>query len=213
VSVRAGELEMVRLIRTATSTLGQEPAEAFFGLGVNDTADEVKVRWPDGTETRLQNVAANQVLDVTPTTVPERLNAGFSDAWYDPATTGQGFFIVVWPGLQQLFLSWFTFDAKRPADVATAALGGPGQRWLTAQGAFSGRRAELDLYSTSGGVFDQGQPSPVTGVVGKMVIEFDDCSSGRLTYELPGPGLAGARVLQRVVPDKAALCEALSGVD
>ena len=54
----------VRLISAGTSYLGQEPAEAMFGLGTSDSADSITVNWPDGTQTTLKNVAADQVLTV-----------------------------------------------------------------------------------------------------------------------------------------------------
>ncbi|MHC4611236.1 MAG: CRTAC1 family protein, partial [Planctomycetota bacterium] len=58
-------LEMLRLIMAGTSYLGQEPAEALFGLGQAGAADVVTVNWPDGTQTVLTDVLANQVLTVT----------------------------------------------------------------------------------------------------------------------------------------------------
>jgi len=47
VRVSAGGLEMARFLSAGTSVLGQEPAEAFFGLGTATTAD-VTVEFPDG---------------------------------------------------------------------------------------------------------------------------------------------------------------------
>ena len=64
VEITAGTLTMTRLITAGTSFLSQEPAEAFFGLGAATIVDTVTVRWPGGGTTTLQNVAANQVLDV-----------------------------------------------------------------------------------------------------------------------------------------------------
>jgi len=55
---------MLRLITAGTSFLGQEPAEAMFGLGTSDSVDSITVNWPDGTQTTLNNVAADQVLTV-----------------------------------------------------------------------------------------------------------------------------------------------------
>jgi hypothetical protein len=54
----------MRLITAGTSYLGQEPAEAFFGLGAAASADTVRVTWPDGTLTTLTGVSANQMLEV-----------------------------------------------------------------------------------------------------------------------------------------------------
>lgn len=62
VVVQVGGQTMTRWIGAGTSYMGQEPAEAFFGLGPVDFVDEVSVHWPDGTVTAVENVAANQVL-------------------------------------------------------------------------------------------------------------------------------------------------------
>lgn len=64
VRVIANGQHMMRLITAGTSFLGQEPAEAFFGLGSAQTVDQVIVEWPDGRSTTLNGVAVNQELDV-----------------------------------------------------------------------------------------------------------------------------------------------------
>ena len=64
VRVNAGGLTMTRLISAGTSLMGQEPAEAVFGLGTASAADTVTIKWPNGSETELHDVAANQVLTV-----------------------------------------------------------------------------------------------------------------------------------------------------
>ncbi len=62
VRIRVGQLSMMRLISAGTSVFGQEPAEAFFGIGESAEVDEVSVEWPDGTKTFLENIDANQQL-------------------------------------------------------------------------------------------------------------------------------------------------------
>jgi len=64
VRVTAGTLQMMRPITAGTSFLGQEPAEAFFGLGSVASAELVTIDWPGGGQTQLTTVAANQVLTV-----------------------------------------------------------------------------------------------------------------------------------------------------
>ena len=66
VRVRLGTRWQSRAITAGTSILGQEPAEAHFGLGSAAVADEVLVQWPGGGETRLFAVGADQVLTVLP---------------------------------------------------------------------------------------------------------------------------------------------------
>ncbi len=63
VEIRAPDVQ-VRLITAGTSFMGQEPAEATFGLGSRPDVDDVRVRWPDGSTSIVQNVGANRVIDV-----------------------------------------------------------------------------------------------------------------------------------------------------
>ena len=43
--------------------MSQNPTEQIFGLG-HDTVDELRVQWPDGSETVITDVEANQRLVV-----------------------------------------------------------------------------------------------------------------------------------------------------
>ena len=54
-----------------------------------------------------------------------QINAGLNDAWYNPLTDGQGFFVTVYPDRQLVFLSWFTYDTTLPPEDATSNLGDP----------------------------------------------------------------------------------------
>ena len=143
------------------------------------------------------------------------LNAGINDAWFNPATSGQGFLITVLPDQGQVFLAWFTYDAERPAPDATAIVGEPGHRWLTAQGPIDGNAATLTVYVTSGGVFDAISPAASTdpGGDGTITIEFPDCSQGLVRYDIESAGLSGEIPIQRLTPDNIALCETLAGAD
>ncbi|RPH96441.1 MAG: hypothetical protein EHM68_11235 [Lysobacterales bacterium] len=137
------------------------------------------------------------------------INAGMSDSWYYPATNGQGFFIIVWEDTGLVFLSWFTYDVERPPANVTAIFGEPGHRWVTAQGPFEGDTATLDVYLSSGGVFDS--PTPVVPPPvkdGTITIKWNSCTSATLTYDIPSAG-QGEIPLQRIVNDNVALCEAL----
>lgn len=139
-----------------------------------------------------------------------RINAGLSDAWYFPPTGGQGFFIIVWEGIQQVFLSWFTYDTERPPENVTAILGEPGHRWLTAQGQYAGDTAVLNVTLTEGGVFDAAQPPAANdpNPVGTITIVWTSCNAGLLTYDMPGLGLSGDVPIERIVLDNVPACEA-----
>jgi hypothetical protein len=141
---------------------------------------------------------------------PFKINAGLNDAWYDPATAGQGFFNVVYPELEIIFLSWFTYEVERPAEDIVAILGEAGHRWLTAQGGYEGGKAVLDIVLKQGGVFDSDDPLPGPGeIIGTMTIEWCDCGKGVLTYDIPSLELSGTIPIERVALDNIALCQAL----
>ena len=139
-----------------------------------------------------------------------QLNAGLNDAWYNPATAGQGVFINVFPFIRKLFLAMFTFDTA-DATPGAASLGGPRQRWLTAFGSYEGRHASLSVELTSGGVFNDPdtKPSQESGY-GTIDLIFPDCGSLVLDYSFPASTQSGRMHLQRVVNDNVALCTAIN---
>lgn len=141
---------------------------------------------------------------------PFLINPGITDAWYDPETAGQGFFIIVLEQTGIIFMAWFTYDTERSPEDVTAILGEPGHRWLTAQGPYQGDMAMLDVYNTVGGVFDMAEPVPQTGdPVGTITITWTDCENGVLTYDLVQPMVMGEIPIQRLVADNVPLCQAL----
>ncbi|RPH93076.1 MAG: hypothetical protein EHM68_16205 [Lysobacterales bacterium] len=143
---------------------------------------------------------------------PLEINAGIADAWYNPATDGQGFLVTVFPEREELFVAWFTYDTERPPQDVTAVLGEPGHRWLTAQGPYIGDTANLTVFLTEGGVFDSATPPATTDQagIGTLKLEFADCRNGLATYAIPSLGLSGQIPLQRIVDDNVARCEALA---
>jgi hypothetical protein len=150
------------------------------------------------------------ISDGTPANGGFVINEFLSDAWFDPATDGQGFFIIVWPDTGLVFLSWFTYDVERSPQDVGAVLGEPGHRWLTAQGPFSGDTASLTLYRTAGGVFDAAVPAPGPAERdGAVTVTWSGCNQALLTYEITSLGRAGQIPLQRIVTSKVAPCEAL----
>jgi hypothetical protein len=64
VTVRAGGRTMVRDIASGDSYLSTHDPRPHFGLGPAEKADEVVVRWPDGTRTVRKDVRARQILTV-----------------------------------------------------------------------------------------------------------------------------------------------------
>jgi peptidyl-prolyl cis-trans isomerase A (cyclophilin A) len=138
------------------------------------------------------------------------INQGLNDTWYNIETNGQGFFIIVYPSIKTMFLTWFTYDTVRPDESTPFMLGEPGHRWLTAQGNYDGNRAELTITMTRGGIFDSGVPTPVSTADGTIMVEFADCKAGTVSYNIPSIDSQGIVPIQRVVADNIALCEELA---
>jgi hypothetical protein len=138
------------------------------------------------------------------------INPGLNGTWYFSGTDGQGFMIDVFPDSQYMFLAWFTFDTELPSGAEKSILGDSSQRWLTAQGTYSGTTADLDIYSTIGGLFDTYPPVPEREVYGTLTVEFTDCSSGSVAYHIPSIGRHGVIPIERIVLENVPLCEALN---
>jgi hypothetical protein len=64
VTVTAGGRRQSQDISAGDSYVSTHDPRLHFGLGARETADEVRVRWPDGTENVLRDVRARQVLVV-----------------------------------------------------------------------------------------------------------------------------------------------------
>ena len=179
----------------------QSPSELLI-----DENDRMWVSEQDG-----QRVQILQLRYLSDPPAPEfQINAGLNDAWYNPLTPGQGFFFNVFPDFGLIFAAWFTYDTQRPTEDAMAQLGEPGHRWLTAIGPFEGTSATLDVELTEGGVFnseeDEVQQSPGYGTI---MLEFEDCASATLSYDIPSAGPPGVIAIERIVDDNIVLCEAL----
>ena len=135
----------------------------------------------------------------SPATTPNLNQHGLTGSWYDPATSGQGFAVEVFPnqspGSGQAFVSWFTFDT---------VIGGAGrQRWYTLQGevATGQPNAALTIYQNTGGNFNA-PPATDAEEVGTATLSFDTCSRGELSYSFTdGSGRAGAIPLTRLLPN------------
>jgi len=189
----------------AYGRFGTGPGEFSRPLGITvDSMDRIIVAERDNNRV--------QILQITDTADGLQINPGLNDAWFSPATSGQGFLITVFPEIQQMFLAWFTFDTERPPEDVTALLGEPGHRWLTAQGPYEGDTAHLTVFVTQGGVFDVTEPVPSTdpGGDGTMTLEFADCTEGLVNYEINSLGISGDIPIQRISPDNVALCETLT---
>lgn len=140
------------------------------------------------------------------------MNAGLNDAWFNPITSGQGFFITVFPDLGFVTLAWFTYDTELPPMDATANLGDPGHRWMTALGVIDNDNSVMNIQFTSGGIFDTAteiQRTDPPGSDGTLRLIFEDCNKGTIDYDITTIGAQGTVPIERVAVDNVALCNAL----
>jgi len=138
-----------------------------------------------------------------------QINAGLNDAWFNPETDGQGFFITVFPNLGLVSLAWFTYDTELPPAAAVANLGDPGHRWLTALGNIDNNQSDMSIETVSGGIFDT--PGAVNRTAdGTIKLSFTDCSSGTIKYNIPSISRQGTVPIQRVAKDNINLCRQLA---
>lgn len=133
------------------------------------------------------------------------INTAMNGAWLNPQTPGQGIFIDVLPQTGIVFISMFTYDVTQPDSGILAAVGAAGQRWLTAQGGFSGNTADLTVSTTSGGLFDTDTPVS-SNETGTMTLTFNACDQAVLNYALSDSGLSGSIPLVRLVADNVEAC-------
>lgn len=152
----------------------------------------------------------NSVSEILASVPLSKINAGLNDAWFNLETDGQGFFIIVFPGIGQIFMAWFTYDTERPPADVTAFFGESGHRWLTAQGEFEENVAILVIYKTAGGVFDSPVPEPFTEQDGEIIVEFSTCNAGTVTYDIPSIDRQGVIPIERITLDKVPLCYLLN---
>ncbi len=193
-------------------------------------ADFVDPQWQEMDLKRLMpNVGCVDAQTQPPAPAP---GVEFSGAWYDPATSGQGFAFEInpalssAPGRQALFGGWFTYA---PVGVDQTL---KGRRWYTLQGEVMWLPLEfllpaylvgdnVGIYETTGGTFASPN-SPATVIrtqrVGTALVKFgtqsgspyaDDfsCANAYLSYHFDSgenAGRSGEIALQRLGPSPSA---------
>lgn len=184
-------------------------------VGDGAFSDLPAINYTSGQFITTDNLVMTTLTHTADPTEPQAfaMNAGMNDAWYNPLTDGQGFFISVFPEITKVNLAWFTYDTSLPPVDASSDLGSPGHRWLTALGDINGDTAVLDITIASGGLFDTATDVQKVEYIndGTITLSFSDCYSGFVEYDIPSIGLQGIIPIQRVTNDNAVLCEALQG--
>jgi len=67
----------------------------------------------------------------------------------------------------------------------------------------------LEIEKTSGGIFDQSTAEPGQVPDGTITLEFEDCTSGKVIYDITSINRQGTIPMTRIANDNVALCEAI----
>jgi|GEM_PF-793654 len=136
------------------------------------------------------------------------LTPGLNGSWYNHDTDGQGFFFEIFPELGTVFVAWFTYDTTFADGNETAVVGEPNHRWLTASGSYTGTTADLTVYLSEGGIFNQDNAVQVSEA-GTMTVKFDGCRTANVSYDLDNGSLSGMIPLTRISGSTIDFCESL----
>jgi hypothetical protein len=124
---------------------------------------------------------------------------GITGSWYNPATSGQGFEVEVFPDLsgagQGLFYAgWFTYDVTASG----------GRRWYAVTGGVSNSNptATLGIYPVYGGNFNAPPVVSASASTGTATWSMSDCNTGTFTYAFTdGSGRTGSIPISRLTPN------------
>ena len=144
---------------------------------------------------------------------PDLNQHGLTGSWYDPAKSGQGIELEVFPdliapGTSLVQGAWFTFDSA-PVGASDR------ERWYTFNGNGQSGSASVPvtIYQNVGGNFDA-LPITQPTAVGSGTLAFSDCSNGTLSYTFTdGSGRTGSTPLTRLTPNVTCATDAASGTD
>lgn len=104
-------------------------------------------------------------------------------AWYNPATSGQGFTFIPIPSQNRLWGTWYTFDANgNPVWYSLDSCVTPGQTTCNViGGGFNNTHAVLGVTAVPHGTFNAGTPPTITPA-GQMTVDFTSCSAATAHY-------------------------------
>lgn len=154
-----------------------------------------------------------QFSKTNPVTTPGNLDQhGWTGAWYNHATGGQGLLFEIYPDLISPGVGYFggamfTYD--------TTAGGEDHKRWYTLTGNVSSisPTTTLNIVATGGGNFNAGpiiNTANGENFVGHATLNFADCTDGNLSYSFTdGSGRLGSIPLTRL--DSNVTCNATNG--
>jgi hypothetical protein len=134
----------------------------------------------------LQRLLPNVDCVSTGTPTNPRSDFGYTGAWYNTDTAGQGMLIEVNPADAQVFAGWYAYAADGEGQ------GEAGQGWFSAQAPYTvgERTIELQVFASTGGVFDTGGGVSTTPV-GTATLTFTRCTEGTFDYTFTAGEMSG----------------------
>lgn len=172
-------------------------------LALSCTEGALQYDFDDGRSGYMDLVRLTPNVTCAPT-APRPVDTDFtySGNWYEAETSGQGLIVEVNPIARVFFATWYTYSPTGDTLINPMS-----QRWYTLQGAYApgARSADVTLYETTGGVFDN-PSAPVTRPVGTAKVVFASCTAATLDYAFTSgtnDGISGSIPLGRVGPTPA----------
>lgn len=134
-------------------------------------------------------VAAKNCNGVPAVAAADAADFALSGNWFVPAQSGQGLSVDINPAAGTAFAAWYTYANPGSATGVT------GQRWYTAQGAFTRgtRFVQMGLYETTAGRFNDASASPSTARVGDATMTWTDCNHATLAFSFGAGSSSGQR--------------------
>ena len=136
----------------------------------------------------LRTVAAAfaLALSIAAPAAAQRIDAGYTGSWFNPAAAGHGVNLEILSPTQAA-LAWYTFDPQ----------GNP--IFLVGAGAIAGNRITANVVQARGMQFGSFAPAATLTPWGTLELTFADCGSGTLSWTSAVPGYAnGTQPLARL---------------
>lgn len=162
--------ELIQTLHAPTDSSSSD----VFGSYVAGNGDDLLVKavaTPAGGRTALYHFQREGGSPPPPPQEPFEVSTGHSGLFFNPERSGEGFMIDTLPDGRALML-WFTYDEGQPM-------------WLIAMGETVDASIVLDeVYVTDGGQFGPDfDPAAVNNILwGSIVIDFDHCDQGTVSY-------------------------------
>ncbi len=98
------------------------------------------------------------------------IDESMTGSWFDQSNSGQGINIEILSE-NRILVYWYTYDQGNPL-------------WLTGVGSYQGDTAEIELSQFDGSEFGVNHNNSLvtSKIFGSLIISFDSCNSGTMTY-------------------------------